>query len=200
MKLLTLKEIEDLHKKYAPTDEVFELVFTHCQIVWDVASQLIDAQTLDIDSDLIKAGCLLHDIGVYELYDENGIEREKEQYITHGVRGEAILKAEGFPEIISRFASHHTGFGLTKEDIRVLHVALPSHNYSAETTEEKLIMYADKFHSKVGRVCFNSFGWAKTSVKKFGNQKTAIFQELADEFGVPDLLVLMHKYGHELRN
>jgi uncharacterized protein len=35
------KAIRALHEKYAPTPEAFELVYTHCQIVCDIAQQLL---------------------------------------------------------------------------------------------------------------------------------------------------------------
>lgn len=61
--------------------------------------------------------------------------------------GEAILKSEGFPEKLWRFASHHTGVGLTRDVINQK-LPLPEADYLVETDEELLVMYADKFHSK----------------------------------------------------
>lgn len=42
----------------------------------------------------------------------------------------------------------HTGVGLTKEDVLVQGLPLPPADYVAITPEERLVMYADKFHSK----------------------------------------------------
>ncbi len=52
MKLPTSKEIEALHRKYAVNDEVFDLVFTHCKIVHEIATQLVDGTDTEIDMDL----------------------------------------------------------------------------------------------------------------------------------------------------
>jgi uncharacterized protein len=136
--LPSLKEIEALHRKYSPTDEVFKLVFTHCKIVSEVAEQCIARKGLIIDVELVKVGCLLHDIGVYALFDAGGKEREELQYITHGIMGENILKDEGFPEAVWRFGSHHTGVGLTKHDIISQNLPLPMQDYVADTREEAL--------------------------------------------------------------
>jgi uncharacterized protein len=96
MNLPTLEQIEAIHHKYAPSDTGFDRVFTHCKIVAEIAEQCITNKHLTADAALVKVGCLLHDIGVYELLDKGGKEREDLPYITHGVRGEAILKKEGF--------------------------------------------------------------------------------------------------------
>jgi putative nucleotidyltransferase with HDIG domain len=84
-----------LHRKYAPSDKAFELVYTHCLIVADIAAQIMAARHLDLDAELVRAGSLLHDIGVYEVLDADGRDRPDRPYITHGIRGEAILRQEG---------------------------------------------------------------------------------------------------------
>jgi uncharacterized protein len=200
MNLPTLEQIEALHRKYAPSAAGFDLVFTHCKIVSEVAEQRIAREHLVVDAKLVKIGCMLHDIGVYELLDKDGKERDDLPYITHGIRGEAILKKEGFPEIIWRFGSHHTGVGLTKQDIVAQKLPLPLQDYVAETTEEELVMYADKFHSKMVPPCFNTFGHYKQTVAKFGQKKGEKFTQLAEKFGVPDLAPLIAKYGHAVRD
>ncbi|HEV7453979.1 MAG TPA: HD domain-containing protein [Candidatus Saccharimonadales bacterium] len=200
MQLPTAQDIEALHKKYAPTPAVLALVFTHCQIINDIAQQLIAQNNLDVDAELVHAACLLHDIGVYPLFDKAGKERQDLHYITHGVRGEAILKEEGFPEVIWRFASHHTGVGLAKSDIVSQNLPLPEQNYLAETSEEELVMYADKFHSKEEPPCFNSYEWYKHYVSLFGEHKAQRFEQLAQKFGIPDLTPCIKKYGHVTRD
>ena len=199
MQLPNLEQIEVLHKKYAPTPEVLELVFTHCKIVNDVAQQLIAANNLKVDAELVKFGCLLHDIGVYPLFDKDGTEREDLHYITHGVRGEEILKSEGFPETIWRYASHHTGVGLTKHDIVSQNLPLLEQDYVAETPEEELVMYADKFHSKTEPPYFNPYEWYRRYAAKFGEDKVQRFELMAQKFGVPNLAPLIEQYGHQSR-
>ncbi len=198
MQLPTIAEIEMLHKKYASSPAAFATVFTHCQIVGAIAEQLIAKGSFVVDVELVKAACLLHDIGVYPLLDAAGKEKDPSQYITHGILGEHILQTEQLPQRLWRFASHHTGLGLTKQNIQDQHLSLPAADYTAETAEERLVMYADKFHSKFAPY-FNSFEWYKTESAKFGADKPATFEKLAAEFGIPNLEPLIKKYGHGLR-
>ncbi len=199
MQLPTANEIENLHKKYAPSEATFSLVFSHSQIVWQIAEALILKNKLSIDNELVRAGCLLHDIGVYPLLTAAGAELDPSRYITHGILGEALLKKENFSETIWRFASHHTGSGITAAAIEREHLPLPFTDYLADTAEEQLVMYADKFHSKF-RPCFNSFAWCQKSAAKYGEDSIARFEKLVEAFGVPDLEQLIKKYQHAVRD
>lgn len=147
MLLPTLAEVRALHERYAPSPEALDLVFTHCEIVCGIAEQLVARTDLPLDADLVRVGALLHDIGVYRLYDDDG-RIDHRDYVRHGVLGHEILHAEGFPERLRRFCSCHTGVGLTRQDIREQGLGIPEADYLAETVEEQLVMYADKFHSK----------------------------------------------------
>jgi uncharacterized protein len=195
MQLPTFQEIESLHKKYAASDKSFDLIFIHCQIIADIADQLITANHLIVDRELVKVGCLLHDIGVYPILNEEGKRREGMHYITHGSRGEAILREEGYPEIIWRMASHHTGVGLTRKDIEDNNLPLPDQDFLAETEEERLVMYADKFHSKSPHPHFNSYEQYKQIVESFGEGKAKLFEAMAQDFGIPDIQALSKKYN-----
>ena len=193
--LPSFNEIESLHKKYAPSPEAFNLVFTHCKIVSEIAQSLLENKPQrNINSELARIGCLLHDIGVYALFTENGINEEK--YITHGIEGYSILKREGYPEEICRFASHHTGTGLSANEIKSDELPLPHEDFFADTPEEQLVMYADKFHSKKPR--FNTFESYANNLSRFGAEKVVRFNEFAETFGVPDLKDLSNKYDHPI--
>jgi uncharacterized protein len=143
---------------------------------------------------------LLHDIGVYPLFDASGQERDRAAYITHGLRGEKILRAEGLPEALCRIASHHTGVGITRSDVTTQHLPLPPADYLAETPAERLVMYADKFHSKTTPSTFNTYAWYRQALAKFGPDKPPAFDRLAAEFGRPDLAPLIAKYHHAVRD
>lgn len=198
--LPTFEQIEALHRKYAPTESVFELVFTHCRIVSDIAVQLAKKSGADVDSELVKVGCLLHDIGVYPLFDKNGVEIDTSKYITHGILGEEILQNEGFAERLCRFASHHTGAGITKKQIEENNLPLPDNDYLAETPEEELVMYADKFHAKTEPPVFNSHKFYTGYVARFGVEAEKSFAGLTEKFGKPELGPLLAKYGFDLRD
>lgn len=194
----TDKEIRALHEKYAPTREAFDLVHTHCEIVCEVAEQFLCRADPPLDEALVRAGALLHDIGVYRLYDpEVGLATG--DYVRHGVLGHEILAAEGFPETLCRFCSHHTGVGLTREDVRSQDLPLPVADYLAETDEERLVMYADKFHSKSTPPAFNTAAHYSRSVRRFGADKAALFDAMRASFGEPDLSELISRHGHRVR-
>ncbi|MFE1193081.1 HD domain-containing protein [Streptomyces olivaceoviridis] len=180
-------EIRALHEKYAPTAEAFALVHTHCEIVWSIARRLLSAPRLrHLDADLVRAGCLLHDIGVYRLYDADG-RLDHARYIRHGLLGHEILEQEGFPEPLRRFCSHHTGVGLTRHDVLSQGLPLPPADYLAVTEEERLVMYADKFHTKSRPSAFLTADEYAAHVRRFGEDKVTAFQALRAEFGEPEL-------------
>jgi uncharacterized protein len=195
--LPTYDEIVALHKKYAPSQAAFDVVFTHCQIVWEIAEQLIEKSGLAVDRDLVKVACLLHDIGVYRLYLPNG-EIDHPVYIKHGTEGYALLREEGFEEYLCRFASHHTGVGLTEQEILEDHLPIPPADYFAETPEETLVMYADKFHTKTDPPKFMTADTYAEKLAKFGEAKVARFRRFEQEFGAPDLTPIAKRYEAEI--
>ncbi|MCX4744041.1 HDIG domain-containing protein [Kitasatospora sp. NBC_01287] len=195
MILPTADEIRALHERHAPSPEALELVLTHCEIVCGIAEQLMAATALSFDAELVRAGALLHDIGVYRLYDRAG-RLDHGSYIRHGVLGHEILREEGFPERLRRFCSCHTGVGLSRGDIRAQRLDLPEGDYLAETVEEQLVMYADKFHSKTTPPTFLSADSYAAYVARFGPAKVDAFELLRARFGEPDLAPAIARHGH----
>lgn len=194
-------QIKELHRKYAKNETDFNLIYTHCQIVEAIAMQLLDAKPIDgIDKELVHVGCLLHDIGAYDVLKNGSFDRG----VRHGAIGEEILKNEGFSELICRFSSHHTGVGLTEQDVIDQGIPIPVADYTAKTDEERIIMYADKFHSKsnppLDPPYFCSFDWFRESIQKFGNDKAEKFDELSRLFGKPDLDSLSARFGHSVKD
>jgi uncharacterized protein len=187
--------IRSLHERYAPSREAFEVVWTHCRIVCEIAEQLMQGGGLDVDKDLVRAGCLLHDIGVYRLYGPSG-KIDYAGYLRHGVLGHEILRDEGFSEEICRFCSHHTGVGLTRDDVRRQGLPLPVADYLAESGEERLVMYADKFHSKTDPPTFVSADTYAARVRRYGDDKVPVFEAMRASLGEPDLASLAAEHGH----
>ncbi|MFG1865992.1 HD domain-containing protein [Microbispora bryophytorum] len=197
MRLPTDAEIRALHVKHAPTQEAFELVHTHCRIVCAIALRLADRAGLGVNAELVRAGSLLHDIGVYPLYGEDG-RLDHAGYVRHGILGHELLRAEGLPEILCRFCSHHTGVGISREDVLRQGLPLPPRDYLAESAEEELVMFADKFHSKTDPPRFVTAGAYAAHVRRYGDDKAEAFASMCAAFGVPDLLPLAAAYGHEI--
>ena len=208
MRIPTDKEILALHEKHAPTPGALDLVYPHCVIVCAVAEQLcsrpgpglaVDTHLavdidLAVDIELVRAGSLLHDIGVYRLYDDAGA-LDHAKYIRHGLLGYELLQEEGLPETICRFASHHTGVGISRADVLAQRLPIPPADYLAETVEERLVMYADKFHSKTTPPVFRTASASAARLRRFGQDKVRAFQAMRDTFGEPDLAVLSEAYG-----
>jgi uncharacterized protein len=114
------------------------------------------------------------------------------------VLGHELLREEGFPEEICRFCSCHTGMGLTRDDIERQGLPVPPGDYVAESGEERLVMYADKFHSKTNPPAFVSAEPYAVHVRRFGDEKAAAFTAMRGVFGEPDLKPLATEHGHAL--
>ncbi|MDI6097393.1 HDIG domain-containing protein [Actinoplanes sp. NEAU-A12] len=191
MRIPTDLEIRALHERFAPSPEAFELVWTHCEIVCRIADQLLAADGHGLDAALVRAGCLLHDIGVYRLDPD-------EHYVRHGLLGYELLDETGLPETLRRFCAHHTGVGITRDDVLRQRLPLPPCDYLAETGEEELVMYADKFHSKSTPPRFLTAATFADRVSRFGPDKVKRFSSLVDRFGEPSLAPLAAEYGHPI--
>jgi uncharacterized protein len=197
MRIPTDREIRALHEHYAPTRAAFELVHTHCVIVCRLVEQLLAGRDHNLDVDVARAGCLLHDVGVYRLYGPSG-ELDQDNYVRHGVLGYELLRDIGMAEVLCRFCSRHTGMGLSRDDVRRQGLPVPVDDYLAETVEERLVMYADKFHSKTTPPKFLTAASCLSGLRRFGAGKAARFTSMADEFGEPDLAPLAREYGHRV--
>jgi len=189
--------ILDLHHKYAASQAGFEVVYGHCQVVAEIAMQLAPKSWAPETLDRMRAGALLHDIGAYAFVEYGG-QVDSKLYIQHGVRGAEILAQEGFDEQFCRFCSCHTGVGLTKEAIVRQGLPLPHQDFVAETAAERLVMYADKFHTKSDPPKFMSYDAYRRFVVKFGAELPAQFDELEREFGKPELTALGKRYGQAI--
>jgi uncharacterized protein len=186
-----------LHERHAPTPEALDVVYPHCRIVCEIAGQLHARSGLGADLRLMRAGALLHDVGVYRLYDDAG-RLDQARYIWHGLLGYELLRDEGLPEALCRFAVRHTGVGITREDVRRQGLPLPPADYVAETTEETLVMYADKFHTKTAPPAFLTAAAYAVRVRRFGADKVAAFEAMRAVFGDPDLAPLAAACGQRV--
>ena len=198
----SLADIRAIHKKYAPSEKVFAAVFGHCQIVAEIAEQLIALRQLPLDRDFVRVGALLHDVGYYSLVDAEGVLLPGKAQIQHAVAGAAILRAEGLPEAQCLCCLHHIGVGLSEEDVTHQELPIPVQDYRPTTPEERLVLYADKFHSKkkLTELTFNSFSFYEEFLReRFGAASVAAWRSLAREFGKPDLMSLAAKHQQLIR-
>lgn len=129
-------------------DELIEYVYTelncsdyiidHCTVVYE-RSQDITQYYEKVDLDLVKAGCMLHDVGRTVT---NGIE--------HAYLGADLLRKLNVDESICLITERHIGAGITREEAESL--GLPDRNYIPETLEEKIVAHADNLVHGVTKV------------------------------------------------
>lgn len=113
----------------------------HCKTVYERSkdiSRLYD----DADLDLIKAGCMLHDIGRTET---DGIE--------HAYIGADLLRKLNIDERICLITQKHIGAGIPPQEAEML--GLPPRDYMPSTLEEKIVAHADNLVHGVKKVDIN---------------------------------------------
>ena len=169
-------------KKYSTSEDSFGIVLNHSLIVLGKSIEIINIKKLYnwIDFDLIVSGCILHDIGVFGVRNSGLDSTKRIDYLRHGILGGKILRKEGLPEE-ALIAERHIGSGLSKEYIMQNNLPLPKKDFFPITLEQKLICYADKFHSKSGKI--DTIDSIKKEMKGFGKEPLRRFLELDKLFG-----------------
>jgi len=196
--MITEEQIYKLHKKYCHGnyyDKILDLCWTHSQIVKEIALQisanLKKNYAIEADKKLITAGSLVHDIGLYNCFDDNF--QKIVRYATHGQIGYDILKREKVEEKIARFSLCHTTTGLTKEDIVNQEIPMEPKDYIPITLEEEIVSYADTFHSK-GHPGFHTFEEMEQNYTKYGENAVTMLKRFRRKFGLPELNLLISEY------
>lgn len=199
MNLPSEDEIRALHKRLAQSEHDYKSIYGHSQIVAEMAAELIEKNKLDVDKKLVHVGALLHDVGGYT-YEDIELAFKNGEYMTHGLRGYEVLKAEGYDQVVCDIALNHIGVGVTKKNIEEMKLPLPAKDYSPKTPEQELVMYADKFHSKGRESTFNSPMWYEQKVVRFGADHSKKFAVLIQKYGVPNIELLAKKYNQPIRD
>jgi len=166
-----------LHKKYRSN----ERIVSHCKTVASVAMVIADEfkrQHKPVDTEVVLAGALLHDIG-----------RTKIQTVRHGFQGSEILREEGVDAKVVEAVRRHVGAGISAEEARTL--GLPDFDYIPNTLEERIVCFADKMVDGDKVRPFN--GEVQRFLKKGHDvgRLLALKRGLADALGTdPEKLVL----------
>lgn len=187
-------EVEALHRRYAPSDLVLDLVLTHGRIVADIAAGCADRGDEPVDRALLRATCLLHDLGTYPLYSSDGRLGNHAAYPLHALIGSTLLREEGVDERVSAAVRTHVLMGLSAQDIRDAGFLLPVRDYPPQGIVAELLCYADRFHSK--KPCFNDAERFAAGLQSSLPRQAALFRSAQRRFGVPDLSSLARRYGH----
>ncbi len=193
------QEIERLHHKYAPNDKVYDLVYGHCQVVCEIALWCADniKDETKVDLDLLQSATLLHDIGTYILFDDEGKVANNRMYPQHAILGAKIVADEGIDMRISKIIETHVLLGLTKQEIIDTPWILPARDYEPDTIEGELLCYADRFHSK--HPTFNAYDSFLEGLKKSLPLQATKFEAWSKRFGIPDIDTLAKKYNQPVR-
>lgn len=197
--VVSIQEIKRLHHKYAPNSKVFDLVYGHCQIVCEIALWCADNIKHDtkVDEPLLQIAALLHDIGAYILFDDEGRVANSRMYPQHAILGAKIVADEGIDMRVSKIIETHVLLGLTKQEIVDTPWVLPARDYEPDTIEGKLLCYADRFHSK--HPTFNAYDSFLQGLKQGLPLQAAKFEAWSKRFGIPDIDTLAKKYNQAVR-
>jgi len=168
-----------LLKKYSLEEKYYKIVLRHSLFVLGKSIGIINKKGLygKVDFDLIISGALLHDIGSFGFMEN--FSKKQTSYLEHGIIGGKILRSEGL-EKEALIAERHIGAGLSKKYIIENNLHLPQKDFLPITLEEKIICYADKFHSKSGKI--DSLKSIKKEMKGFGAEPLKRFLELEKMF------------------
>jgi uncharacterized protein len=188
----------NLHLKYAPSELLLDLVWTHCLITSEIVEDLINQQKFDVSQlnpGIAIQAALLHDIGVYQCDGFDWLTEEiptGKPYIQHTLVGAWILQQEGLHKEVVESAHRHSGVGISNEDIKKYGLNLPEGDYFPQTIIEQLVTYAAKFHSKSPK--FKTVEEIEQDLMRFGEDKVQFFRELKEFFGEPNLDQIIPKY------
>ena len=119
-------DIALLRKTGVPEDDI-----KHCKKVAEKALEVAQRTGQKLDMELIGRGALFHDLG-----------KAITHAIEHGKIGAEMGTDLGLPKTITDIMEKHIRGGLTVEEATEL--GLPVKDYTLNTLEEKIVIYADR--------------------------------------------------------
>ncbi|MCX8070098.1 MAG: HD domain-containing protein [Thermodesulfovibrionales bacterium] len=178
---------EIIQKYYEQTSLAYHYLLIHSKCVMQKALQIAERlQELNPDVDFIAEAAMLHDIGIIKCNANKLGCYGTLPYIAHGYVGREMLQKEGLMNH-ALVCERHVGVGLTVKDIIDNNFPLPHRDMVAQTLEEKIICFADKFYSKsAGQLEFHKpIDVVRKEILKYGKEKLKIFDEWAIFFKEP---------------
>lgn len=172
-----------IDKYYHEHPTVQEILLTHSTKVAQEALQIADRHPqYKVDRQFLEEAAMLHDIGIIFCYAPTIDCVGEHDYIEHGILGAELLRQEGLPKHAG-VAEHHTGTGITMEQIIQEDLPLPLQDYCPKTNEEVLICYADKYYSKSHPEDRKSVEAIRRSLRRHGNDCVERFDYWLQLFG-----------------
>ena len=199
--LLPMDYLALLHRYYPEDNALRRMLLHHSHQVCARALKIVDRHPeLGAYRQLVEAGSMLHDIGIF-LTDAPGIHcHGTAHYILHGSLGAQLLRNEAeqlkeeqlqaeqlkeelhFYEALARICERHTGTGLTRQTIIERGLPDPQQDLLPETIEEQIICYADKFYSKSHLERERTIPQTLQSLEKFGDEGVEKFRHWTELF------------------
>ena len=209
--LLPMDYLALLHRYYPEDNALRRMLLHHSRQVCARALQIVERHPeLGANRNLVEAGAMLHDIGIF-LTDAPGIHcHGTAHYILHGSLGAQLLRNRAeqlkekkrqevqlqevelqevqlqeelhFYEALARICERHTGTGLTRQTIIERGLPDPHQDLLPETIEEQIICYADKFYSKSHLERERTIPQTLQSLEKFGDEGVEKFRHWTELF------------------
>ena len=172
-----------IEKFYKKDSEIYRILLGHSEAVAKYATKIVDKHPeLGADRRLVFEGAMLHDIGIIKTTAPAIHCNGGNEYICHGYLGREMLESLGLNEL-ALFCEHHTGAGLSKEEIELRDLPLPHRDMIPTTVEEEIVCYADKFFSKTKDLRVpKTFEKALASVEKHGTEPRDRFLAWHEKF------------------
>ncbi|TCO10482.1 HD domain-containing protein [Natronoflexus pectinivorans] len=172
-----------IDKYYPRKKKARNILETHSLMVMERALKIASEHPeLEADEILLREGCMLHDIGIVETYAPEIHCFGEHPYIRHGVIGGQILRGHGLLRL-ANICEHHTGSGLSAEEIKLQNLPLPHVDMLPESIEEKIICFADKFYSKGNNLTKEkSLDKVRKGMARYGEQQLKRFNEMCEMF------------------
>lgn len=190
--LVISDSVKNLHKKYAPSQKVYDLVSNHCLIVAEICLWCARKSKLTLNIDLLIEAALLHDLGTYVLYNQQAEIINYSLYKLHPIIGVKILEEEGLNTQITDIIQTHLLLGVSRQEIIDNRWLMPANDYIPSTIEGRLLAYADNYHSK--KPLFNSYQTINSFLSSTLPLQAKKFQKSASEFGIPDVQLMASTY------
>lgn len=174
-----------LEKYYYTHSQTYKYLKAHSEMV---AKKALEGAGrighLKPDMKFIEEAALLHDIAIFKVHAPKIGCIGPMEYVTHGYLGREILEKEGYPRH-ALVCERHVGVGITAEEVRKYKLHLPERDMLPETTEEKLICWADKFYSKwpSSMTAEKPLDKVRAMVKKYGEEQLRRFDLWQEMFG-----------------
>lgn len=170
---------ELLRQEYEPGTELFAIFVEHSWMVTEAALEI--AKGVDADCNFVREAAWLHDIGIKYTHAPGIHCQGSAHYLRHGLIGQEQCLKVGL-EAHGLVCLRHVGTGLTAEEILEQKLPLPAEDMLNETTEERIICYADQFFSK-SRGGPTPINEVRRRISKFGSAPLERFESMFQEFG-----------------